>query len=73
MSAHKYRTLFAGVRLALVLLLMCGTLTLPVPRSVSAGDVSLPLPWITQYQGLPSSNCDSGPASIAMILRYYGL
>ena len=33
----------------------------------------LPVPFISQYQGLGSSYCDCGPTSVAMILRYKGI
>jgi len=71
------------VCLPALVLLACG----PVPKENVVGNaapepqealgtsqqaVNLAVPYITQYQGLTSSNCDCGPASVAMILRHFG-
>jgi hypothetical protein len=43
------------------------------PQGQAAPAVSLAIPYISQYQGLWSSNCDCGPASVAMTVKYlYG-
>ena len=47
----------------------------PGPEALGTSEqaVSLGVPYISQYQGLSSSNCDCGPADVAMIVRYFGL
>jgi len=62
---------------ALLALAACGQVPKEdaAPEELGAAEqaVNLGVPWISQYQGLSSSNCDCGPASVAMIVRYFGL
>lgn len=43
----------------------------PATDNVMANSV-VEIPYISQYQGLCTSNCDCGPASAAMVLQKYG-
>lgn len=64
----------SGVRLFSALMLLLGLFVSPGDPALAAPAISVP--YISQYQGLLSpinfDNVDCGPASVAMVLRYYG-
>ncbi len=66
----------ARLRARLVSLVALIAITVPLaPASQVAiaaplGD-ALPVPWVRQYQNLATSDCDCGPAAVAMVVEYY--
>jgi len=45
---------------------------MPLRTHAAPTDTQLPVPYYSQYQGQPGENYDCGPASVAMVLSYYG-
>ena len=48
------------------------TATPPTPTPPPSGTSPMNIPYIHQYQGFSSSNCDCGPVAVAMLVRYFG-
>lgn len=61
------------VRLATVTLVVLISVPAMILLPRAAHSAQLAVPYISQYQGEPDQNCDCGPASVGMVLEYYGI
>lgn len=78
-SERTARAMLIPVRLILLLVVIVvamgalgSAFLMPRGAHAASADTQLSVSYYSQYQGQPTENYDCGPASVAMVLSYYG-